>query len=458
MDEKLSLTELQHIIRDSLYIALPDVYWVIAEISEIKENYSGHCYVELIEKHPDEKNVRARIKGIIWNNRYRFLKALFENIAGETLQIGHKILIKTKIEYHELYGMSLIITDIDPAFTIGDMALRRQLVIKQLEDEGVSTMNKELEFPTLPRRIAIISSKNAAGYADFMHQLNANSFGYSFNTALFETPMQGSDTEKGVINALDKIASHADIFDVTVIIRGGGSQTDLSWFDNYNIAYYITQFPLPVITGIGHEKDYSVADLVANRSLKTPTAVADMLIEEMADAERIILDLSQQIRSFTEEILQNCGTQIESTAQKLLPLARQKLSDTEKKLSGIILEMVNFGKGSVARASRIPSNQESRLRSSLRSFYNNRDSEIKIQTGNLSNYTQNYLVRNMKKISDMENTMNILNPLNILKRGFTITSLNGTILRSKTQLKKNNKIVTKFGDGTISSKVVDHNS
>ena len=192
MTEKLSLTELQLIIRDSLYLALPEAYWVIAEISELKENYAGHCYLELIEKHPDEKNVRARVKAIIWSNRYRFLKAFFENSTGESLREGLKILVKTKVEYHELYGLSLIISDIDPAFTIGEMAMKRQLVIKKLEQEGVFSMNKELDFPVVPQRIAIISSKNAAGYSDFINHLKGNSFGYVFYSALIETSMQGN--------------------------------------------------------------------------------------------------------------------------------------------------------------------------------------------------------------------------------------------------------------------------
>jgi len=203
MTEKLSLTELQLIIRDSLYLTLPEAYWVIAEISELKENYAGHCYLELIEKHPDEKNVRARVKAIIWSNRYRFLRAFFENSTGESLREGLKILIKIKVEYHELYGLSLIISDIDPAFTIGEMAMKRQLVIKKLEQEGVFSMNKELDFPIVPQRIAIISSKNAAGYSDFINHLRGNSFGYVFYSALIEILMQGTETEQGVISALD---------------------------------------------------------------------------------------------------------------------------------------------------------------------------------------------------------------------------------------------------------------
>ena len=209
MSEKLSLTELQLIIRDSLYLSLPQMFWVAAEISEITVNSSGHCYLELVEKHPDEKNIRARIRGIIWNSRFSFIRSFFENITGESLKGGLKILVKAKIEYHELYGLSLVINDIDPAFTLGEMAVKRQLIIKKLEEEGVFSMNREIDFPLLPQRIAVISSKSAAGYTDFINHLNGNSFGYVFYTALIETPMQGTETEQGVINALDKIAIHS---------------------------------------------------------------------------------------------------------------------------------------------------------------------------------------------------------------------------------------------------------
>ena len=213
----------------------------------LKKTHAGHCYLELIEKHPDEKNVRARVKAIIWSKRYRFLKSFFENITGESLKEGLKILVKTKVEYHEVYGLSLVISDIDPSFTIGEMALKRQMIIKRLEEEGVFPMNKEIDFPVVPQRIAIISSKNAAGYSDFINHLDGNSYGYVFYTALFETVMQGTETEQSVISALDKIADYSGLFDLVVIIRGGGSQTDLSWFDSYNIAYHVTQFPLPVL-------------------------------------------------------------------------------------------------------------------------------------------------------------------------------------------------------------------
>jgi exodeoxyribonuclease VII large subunit len=402
MTEKVTLTELQLIIRDSLYMALPDIYWVIAEISEIKENSSGHCYLELIEKQPDEKNVRARIKAIIWNNRYRFLKAFFENITGESLREGLKILVKTKVEYHELYGLSLIISDIDPAFTIGEMAMKRQLVIKKLEDEGVFSMNKELPFPAFPQRVAVISSKNAAGYTDFISQLKNNSFGYSFYTALIETSLQGTETELSVIRALDRIADNYNLFDIVVIIRGGGSQSDLSWFDSYNIAYHVTQFPLPVITGIGHDKDVTVTDLVASRSLKTPTAVADFLVESMATSESNIIGMSKGIIESSRIIIEKNRNRIETFGIKLLPLARVMISEARDKLSSKILDILNIGKELIYKAGMIPLNQESLLSNMVKSFVSQKETILKKNVQRLTTGTINCLNVNNVRLMSLE--------------------------------------------------------
>ena len=410
MNEKLSLTELQLIIKDSLYLALPDMYWVVAEISEIKENYNGHCYLELVEKHPDEISIRSRVKAVIWSSRYRFIKSFFENSAGESLRDGLKILIRVKIEYHEIYGLSLVINDIDPAFTIGEMALKRQQILKKLEDEGVITMNRDLDFPVVPQRIAVISSANAAGYTDFMKHLKENSFGYVFYTALIETPMQGRETESGLIKALERIASHLDKFDLAVIIRGGGSQTDLSWFDNYNIAYYITQFPLPVITGIGHEKDLSVTDIVAHRSLKTPTAVADYLIECMNHAENHLIDLSNEITDMSIFMLEESKKKIETARLRLIPVAKSQLSSGTTAL--------------IRKKEILATSSKNRL-------------------SNISN-----------RVSGLNNSLKILDPENVLKRGYTITSMNGKILKKCKEIKKDDVVDTKFSDGSVSSKVL----
>lgn len=454
MNERLSLSELQLIIRDSLYMALPDFYWVIAEISEIKANYAGHCYLELIEKLPDDTNAKARVRAIIWNKRYRFLKSWFENSTGEELREGMKILVKTKIEYHELYGLSLVITDIDPSFTIGEMAMKKQMVIRRLEEEGVFSMNKELEFPFLPQRIAVISSKSAAGYIDFVKHLRNNSYGYIFYTALFESVMQGAETEKSVMNALDRIADKTGLFDVVVIIRGGGSQSDLSWFDSYNIAYYVTQFPIPVITGIGHEKDLTVTDMVAYQSLKTPTAVADYLMEYVADAENKLNDLGRAIAENSRSAIEESRKRIESFRMKLIPLARLMLSDQKEQISNNIIELVNFGKDFIIRAGLQPANQKSRLISAAATFISARDLGVVKSGHDLKNNTLSRIDRMKVKIEGLQSSLGILDPVNVLRRGYTITTSGGRIMKSCRDTKTGDQISTRFSDGEIESKVL----
>jgi len=454
MAEKMSLTELQLVIKDSLYMSLPDMYWVMAEISELKENSAGHCYLELIEKQPDDKNVRARVKAIIWSSRYRFLKSFFENTTGESIREGLKVLVKVRIEYHELYGLSLLISDIDPVFTIGELALRRQQIIKKLEEEGILNMNKEVPFPILPQRIAVISSEKAAGYTDFMNHLSGNSFGYVFYTALFESAMQGTETENGIITALDRIAENIELFDAVVIIRGGGSQTDLSWFDNYNIAYYITQFPLPVITGIGHDKDMSVTDLVASFALKTPTAVADYLIDCAADTENHILDMFSSIKDLTSIIIKEKQALLESERNKLVPLVSLIVNEKREKLSEKIFELINFGKEYIYKASLLPANQRSRILSGSKSILNIKQLTLERSAKNLRTLCRNYLDTNIGKINFLDNTIKILNPENVLKRGYTITSVNGKILKNKRELKADDIIDTQFSEGSIKSKII----
>ncbi len=455
MNEKLSLTQLQLIIKDSLYLALPDLYWVVAEISEIKENYAGHCYLELIEKLPDDRNVRARVKAIIWNNRYRLLKSLFENVSGESLQPGMKILVRVKVEYHEIYGLNLIISDIDPSFTVGEMAIKRQMILKKLEEDGVIMMNKELDFPLVPQRIAVISSGNSAGYSDFIKHLKENRYGYVFYTVLFEAVMQGNETEQSVINAFEKAAANVSHFDVVVIIRGGGSQSDLSWFDNYNIAYYVTQFPIPVITGIGHEKDISVTDIVAFRSLKTPTAVADFLINSVAESEDHLNDLSLQIAEKTRSIISRYRDLTETFSAKLLPITRLALSDHKKLISNRIIEILNVGKEYIVRAGFLPKNLLTRLNASSFSFLLTKKTNLERDRLDLMNYSYKILENKKEKLSGLTKSLVILDPVNVLKRGYTLTSRKGIIIKSARDVRENDILQTQFSDGQIKSRVTD---
>ncbi len=451
--EKITLTELQFIIRDSLYIALPEMYWVAAEISEIRENFSGHCYLELIEKQHDEKNIKARIKAIIWSSRYRFLKSYFENITGETLKEGLKILAKVKIEYHELYGLSLIISDIDPAFTIGEMAAKRQMIIARLEQEGVFSMNKELILPAVPRRVAVVSSSNAAGYSDFMKQLHENSYGYKYYTALFETVMQGTETEESVINSLNRIADNIEYFDVVVLIRGGGSQTDLSWFDNYRIAYHVTQFPIPLITGIGHERDMTVTDMVAFQSCKTPTSVADFLIGCVADTETHLTELSRNITELSRVIIERNRNRLELSRLRLIPVSRIMISEAKENLSGKIVEIINTGKDFIIRAGFTPLNQKSRLTSLVRTYSLDKDTMLKRTIHDLKLFAGKAIEKNNNNLNRMESSVIMLDPANVLKRGYTVTMKNGKILKSCESIETDDAIDTRFSDGHVISRV-----
>ncbi len=453
MTEKLSLTELQSAIKDSIYISFPSMYWVTAEIAEMSENFAGHCYLELVEKNKDEKNIRARVKAIIWNKKYSFIKSFFENISGDTLRTGLKVLVKIKVDYHEVYGLSLNICDIDPSYTIGEMAVKRQLIIKRLEDEGVFSMNKEVEFPILPQRIAVISSKNAAGFTDFINQLKKNSFGYLFHTCLFDTVVQGSEAEQSVIRSLDRVAANMHLFDVVVIIRGGGSQADLSWFDNYNIAYYITQLPLPVITGIGHDKDISVTDMVAFESLRTPTAVADYLVNCISVAEGELVQLKKDITDISRMILEKNKARINTYMTKLHPVAKLMMSELREGLSEKIIRITATGRKNINRSGLILSGQKTRL-VSIRNYTSAKILEVKSFRKDLISFSSAMVNASALKVSTMINTLEMVRPENVLKRGYTITSLNGKILKSSAGIKNEQVIDTRFSDGTVSSKVI----
>ena len=262
MENKLTLSELNERIKEVIEGAFPSSVWVIAEISELKENRNGHCYLELIEKQGTE--IVARSRATIWSYTYRMLKPYFETTTGQLFTQGIKILVQGAVEFHSAFGLSLNIKDIDPIYTVGDMAMQRKEIINRLQTEGVFEMNKELELPLVPQKIAVISSATAAGYQDFMNQMETNEFGFRFYTKLFQATMQGVEAVPSIIYALERIFQYEDFFDAVVIIRGGGATADLSSFDNYDLAFNITQFPLPVITGIGHEKDDTIIDLVAH--------------------------------------------------------------------------------------------------------------------------------------------------------------------------------------------------
>ena len=287
-ENPLSLSRLNSMVRAAIEEQLPLKYWVTGELSEVRATSVGHCYIELVERDEATGEISAKARGTIWSRVYSLLRPYFFEQTGREFSVGLKVLLQVSVNFHEVYGFSLDVCDIEPAYTIGDMARQRMLIVQRLTDEGVINLNKELPFPLLPKRVAVISSASAAGYGDFCDQLNGNPYGFNFRVQLFPAPMQGSKVEEGIISALNAIACDLDSWDVVVIIRGGGATSDLSCFDTYDLANNCAQFPLPVVTGIGHQRDDTLLDIVAHTRVKTPTAAAELLIHTMlVQAEKI---------------------------------------------------------------------------------------------------------------------------------------------------------------------------
>ena len=305
IETPLTLYSLNNIVHNVISDALPSRYWITGELSEVRETAVGHCYIELVQRDEETQELVAKARGTIWSRIYSLLRPYFLEQTGQPFAAGLKVLLQASVSFHELYGYTLDVCDIEPAYTIGDIARHRQQIIKRLTDEGVIDLNKELELPLLPQRIAVISSATAAGYGDFCDQLLNNRYGFVFYPRLFPAPMQGNNAEQGIIAALDKIAEDIDNWDAVVIIRGGGATSDLGCFDTYDLANNCAQFPLPIITGIGHLRDESVLDIVAHTSAKTPTAVAEFLIHSMLTNETMITELQSSIATAIERRMEN---------------------------------------------------------------------------------------------------------------------------------------------------------
>ena len=313
--EHLSLCQLQSLIKKGIDEAHPLPYLVMAEISELKVNYSGHCYLELVEKGEDNHVPKAKLSAVIWRSTYQMVSHYFMSATGQQLSAGLKVLVKGVVAYSGIYGLSLQITDIDPAYTLGDMEQQRQKTIEQLKKDGVYDMNREIPLPEVIQRIAVVSSRNAAGYQDFMNELSKG--GFYYEVTLFDAFMQGDAAEDSIVDALCGIAQDVDNFDVVVMIRGGGSQSDLGCFNSYRLASYVAQFPLPVITGIGHDKDQSVADLVAALSLKTPTAVAVYLNETLDRFDAMLYELQQMITDEAAGLVERSGQRLQKAVSSI---------------------------------------------------------------------------------------------------------------------------------------------
>lgn len=317
MDNPMTLYALNSLVREAVSVSLPSRYWVTGELSEVREAVNGHCYIELVQRDEATGELVAKARGTIWARVYSLLRPYFLEQTGQKFAQGLKVLLLVSVNFHELYGYTLDVCDIEPAYTIGDMARKRQLVIKQLTEEGVIGLNKEMPFPILPQRVAIISSATAAGYGDFCDQLHNNAYGFVFYTKLFPAPMQGSGVEEGIIDALDCIAHEMELWDVVVIIRGGGATSELSCFDTYELANNCAQFPLPIITGIGHRRDESVLDIVAHTSVKTPTAAAEFLIHAMLVQAQRLAQVQQDVVSAVRDRVDGEKHRLQSLVQRI---------------------------------------------------------------------------------------------------------------------------------------------
>ena len=413
---RLSLRQLNLMVRDAIESALPDEYWVEAELSECREN-SGHCYMELIEKDELSNTPVARASAKCWRQTWGMAKPYFERVTGQPLRAGMKVLLQVYAQYHEAYGFSWIVSDIDPTYTIGDMARKRQEIIRQLKEEGVFDLQRELRLPTFAKRIAVISAESAAGYGDFCHQLEDNEYGFRFEVTLFPAIMQGEQVEQSIIAALNQIyelqsnhiSSLTSHFDCVVILRGGGATADLSGFDTLALAENVAQFPLPIITGIGHDRDESILDMVSNTKVKTPTAAAALLIDNLLRVLERLDDASQRITYAVNQRINSQKSRIVTMMSLIPTLALRTLSDSKHRIETM----------------------ENRLPVAIERRFTDQKHRIE----RLSILLQGF------------------DPQLLLSRGYSITLHNGKAVRDPKLLNPGDEIETRVEKGTIKSTV-----
>ena len=430
--DALSLTQLNRLVKTALDEALPGTYWVRAETSEVRVNAtSGHCYLEFVEKDETTGQLVAKSRGTIWARNFAVLRTYFEQETGQTFISGLKVLVNVSVEYHELYGLSLTVHDIDPSYTLGDMARKRMEVIRRLQEEGVFDLNKELTLAILPQRIAVISSPTAAGYEDFVNQLIHNDYGFPFYVKLFPALMQGEKTEESVIAALDRIYAHRELFDVVVLIRGGGSAADLSSFDSYTLAANCAQFPLPIITGIGHERDDSVVDNVAHTRMKTPTAVAAFLINRMAEQLALLDELRRTVCEATRNQLTVKKTTWQILATRFPVFVTGHLERHRADLHTL-----------AARLSSVPQLLEKHTE------------QLELVPVHIRKAADAMLTRHTHELALSEQHIKLASPDHILKRGYTLTLKDGKIVKHAADLSAGDEISVRFTDGERKGKIL----
>ncbi len=472
---QLTLSELNQQIQATLDDAFAAMVWVKAEISELNVNRNGHCYMELVDVDPETKEILARSRATIWSYTFRMLKPYFETTTGQLFTQGIKVLVSAKVEFHPVYGLSLNIRDIDPAYTMGDMERKRREIILQLEEDGVLGMNKELELPMVPQRIAVISSPTAAGLQDFLEQLGTNPQGIRFYTKLFPAVMQGKETASSIIQALDHVFQYEDFFDVVVIIRGGGAQLDLAGFDHYELAAHVAQFPIPVITGIGHDKDETVIDLVAHTKMKTPTAVAEFLIngaevfvDHLQDIELSLVELVRGQLDTNQDYLQDLAIQFKQDVRDLVKEEIHRFDYSEMQLKNIVPSFLKNENDRFKKYSYILQKdgmegikeKKYRLERMGDDILYKAKSFLQHQTDVLGKHERELEMKlgegfrsQNSKLKMLEEKVRLMDPLRILKRGYSITYKEGKLLKTIDDLQEGDELITRLSTGEVKSTV-----
>lgn len=431
MTEKtLTLREFLGQVREILGFAYPEQYYITAEIARLNIHYqSGNCFLELVEKEGD--SIVARATGIIWKSNLAWILKKFRDTVGEELKEGMKILLVVEVRFHEVYGLRLNIMDIDPSYTLGEFALSHKKVIAQLEKEGLPTKNKQLAFPLVPQRIAVISSKSSAGYEDFLNTLNNNPYDYKFSVSLFPAYMQGEQAEQSILDALKMCQRRINDYDILVIIRGGGDNIDLHCFDSYNLGKAVAQFPLPVLSGIGHTRDETVVDIVSWKKMITPTATGEFIVN--------------RIRSF-EELLEGTGDRLVNVVSSILVNRKNLLVNTEKHLNIFTDFFIN-------RTGQHFKTAISDFKTNVSKCITSREFFLKQVPDNLSSALRIYMKGCINFLERYEEKVSLMNPLNILKRGYSITFKNRKVIKDTKNIGAGDIIETHLYIGKIKSKV-----
>lgn len=424
----LTLYELNGLLRETIETTLTGTYWVEAELSEARE-VRGHCYMELIQKEPFSPTPVARASAKCWHATWSRLRVRFEHVTGQPLHAGMKVLLAVTANYHEAYGFSWIVQDIDPTYTLGDMARKRMEIIRQLKAEGVFDLQRELALPPFAQHIAVISSEGAAGYGDFCNQLAHNPYGYTFMPTLFPAIMQGEQVEPSVIAALNAIHSRLDDFDCVVIIRGGGATADLSGFDTLALAENVANFPLPVITGIGHERDESILDQIAHTRAKTPTAAAACLIDHLAQTEARIEDCRRRTADRVQRVLEDRRQRLDRCASHIPILFSLVKTREETRLASLAV----------------------RLTHGMSQQVGNEDHRLATLTRQLESAARQCLLLEHHRLGQYDLRLQALDPQILLRRGYSITTHNGHVVTDATQVKSGDEIVTRVAKGTLTS-------